>query len=60
MQPYLTFNTGKWTFPADKIGETEGTQEYITISYVMETPQSILFQCIQGIYSRSVTFTRNI
>ena len=57
MQPYLTFNTGKWTFPADKIGETEGTQEYITISYVMETPQSILFQCIQGIYSRSVTFT---
>ena len=43
--------------PGHKIGETEGTQEYITISYVMETPQSILFQCIQGIYSRSVTFT---
>lgn len=57
MQPYLTFNIGKWTLPTDKIGDKEGTEEYITVSYVMETPQNILFQCIQGIYSRNIPFT---
>lgn len=57
MQPYLTFHTGKWALPADKVGEKEGTEEYITVSYVMETPRNILFQCIQGLYSRNDLFT---
>jgi hypothetical protein len=43
--------------PTDKIGDKEGTEEYITVSYIMETPQNILFQCIQGIYSRNIPFT---
>lgn len=55
--PYLTFNTGKWTLPPEKTGEKDGTEEYITVSYIMETPQHILFECIQGIYSRNTLFT---
>lgn len=55
-QPYLTFNLGALKTPLEKAGKKEGTEEYIAITYVMETPKNIYFQCIQDVYGKRKIF----
>lgn len=55
-QPYLAFNLGAWKMPVEKIGKKEGTEECIAITYMMETPENIYFQCIQGVYDKRKIF----
>lgn len=56
-QPYLAFNTGDRHFPAEKRGKKDGTEEFITITYTMETPRNVFFQCVQDIYNKGKVFS---
>lgn len=56
-QPYLAFNTGDRHLPAEKTGKKNGTEEFLTITYTMETPGNIFFQCVQDIYNKGKVFS---
>lgn len=55
-QPYLAFNLGAWKMPVEKIGKKESAEECIAVTYVMETPENIYFQCIQDVYGKRKIF----
>lgn len=51
--PYLIFNTGERHFPVERQGDGNGTTDFLTMTYVMETPQVVFFQFAKGFYSKS-------
>lgn len=55
-QPYLAFNLGTWKMPVEKTDKKEVTKECIAMTYVMETPKNIYFQCIQDVYDKRKIF----
>lgn len=52
LEPFIVFNRGERRMPKEKEGEKEGTSQYIAVTYVMETPHVIYFQCIKDLYSK--------
>lgn len=52
MEPYKVFNLGERRFPKEKEGQKIGTAQYLSMTYVMETPQVIYFQCAKDLYGK--------
>lgn len=50
--PHLIFNMGEKHFPIDMQGQKEGTEEFLTLTFVMETPQAVFFQMTEGIHQQ--------
>ena len=55
LQPYLAFYTGQWHQPVASIGE-KGTEDLFTVTYAMESPNSLFFQCIRGMFINNQVF----
>ena len=51
LTPYITFHTGKYHWPIDRITTIENTPDRIYIAYVSENDGYIFFQCIRGLFS---------
>ncbi len=54
--PYIIFNTAQRHFPAEKIGQKEGTEDYVVVTNIMETPKRLFFISMQGLYDIKKTF----
>lgn len=52
LEPYMVFDRGERRMPKEKEGEKDGTSQYITVTYAMETPHVIFFQCIKDLYGK--------
>ncbi|MDO4181618.1 MAG: DUF4934 domain-containing protein [Bacteroidales bacterium] len=55
LQPYLAFYTGQWHQTVASIGE-KGTEDLFTVTYAMESPNSLFFQCIRGMLINNQVF----
>lgn len=51
LEPYLYFNMGERYLPKAERGKKEGNEEKLSITYVMETPDLIYFQCAKNLYN---------
>ena len=49
--PYIAFNTGKWSWPADERVSKKNNDKRVFISYVSENNTFVFFQCITGLYT---------
>ena len=56
LEPRCVFETGDRHFPVERKGQKEGTARYLTVTYVMETPQLIYFQCAKDLYNKAELF----
>ncbi len=50
LEPARIFNLGERHFPVERHGKSEGTKDYLTVTYVMETSDKIYFQCVEDMY----------
>ena len=50
LEPARIFNLGERHFPVERHGKPEGTKDYLTVTYVMETSNKIYFQCVEDMY----------
>ncbi|WP_455674878.1 DUF4934 domain-containing protein [Phocaeicola sp.] len=53
---HTVFHTGQMHFPAEKKGEKEGTNAYLVVTYLMETPQCVFFTCLKDLYDKKEAF----
>ena len=51
LEPYRYFNMGERYLPKAERGKKEGNEEKLSITYVMETPHLIYFQCAKNLYN---------
>lgn len=52
IEPYKVFDLGERSMPKEKEGQVDGTSQYLAITYVMETPHVIFFQCTKDLYGK--------
>lgn len=50
LEPYRYFDMGERHLPKAERGKKEGNEDKLTITYVMETPDLIYFQCAKNLY----------
>lgn len=48
--PHLIFNMGEKHLSAEMQGKKNGTEELLTVTFVMETPKTVYFQLTEGIH----------
>ena len=51
LEPYRVFNFGERHLPKAERGKKEGNEEKLTMTYVLETPDMIYFQCAKNLYN---------
>ena len=51
LEPYRVFNFGERHLPKAERGKKEGNEEKLVITYVLETPDLIYFQCAKNLYN---------
>lgn len=50
------FHTGQWHFPTEKMGQKDGTDDYVVVTSIMETPKRLFFISLQGLYDKKKPF----
>ena len=51
LMPSITFNTGKYRWPAEERNSVRNTNEHIFIADISENKDFIFFKCISGLYA---------
>lgn len=53
---HTIFRTGQWHFPSEKMGQKEGTDDYLVVTSILETPKRLFFISLQGLYDKKKPF----
>ena len=52
LKPTMVFDMGERHLPKEKEGESVGTSQYLAVTYVIETPKVVFFQCAKDLFSK--------